>query len=210
MTRVIFYVPNIIGYIRLICGISIVVFHAFEYYESVVVVYATSVVLDFFDGYFARKLNQCSKFGEFLDVLADNISRTMLWICVLTRLSQVEWIIGIMPIMLEWICFVSSHNVQQNTNWKDLSQKTPPPYIVRKVFENGFKNVLGTLAVSGLFLYPLYLYMSRCELILESALLCFILQCCRVFCGGIECWIVMNHIRTIIELDTIRKKQSVN
>ena len=79
-------------------------------------------VLDFFDGYFARLFNQCSKFGEFLDVLADNVSRTLLWICVLTRLSGAEWIFSIIPIILEWTCFVSSHTLQ-DTNWEDLAHK---------------------------------------------------------------------------------------
>ena len=163
-------------------------------------------VLDFFDGYFARLFNQCSKFGEFLDVLADNVSRTLLWICVLTRLSGAEWIFSIIPIILEWTCFVSSHTLQ-DTNWKDLAHKSPPPYIVRKVFENGFKNVLGVLAVTGLFLYPLYLYTTRLGLIMESQLVCVVLQCCRIFCAFIEFWIVMNHIRTIVVLDTLRKEK---
>ena len=36
--------------------------------------------LDFLDGIIARKLNQCSNIGIILDIIADNILRTITWI----------------------------------------------------------------------------------------------------------------------------------
>ena len=147
-------------------------------------------------------MNQCSKFGEFLDVLADNIARTILWMCLWKQLSGVCMIFSVFPVCLEWTCFVASHTIEE-CNWKDLPHnKVPPPYIIRKVFENGFKNIWGTLAVSGLFLLPLYLYMSSFGLMEDIPFMLIILICCRVFCAIAECWIVMNHIRTMIVLDT--------
>lgn len=41
----IFYVPNLIGYVRLVFAIGIVVCHAFDRYQGAVIAYATSTVL---------------------------------------------------------------------------------------------------------------------------------------------------------------------
>lgn len=114
--KVLFYVPNLIGYLRLICALGILFFHTRENYWNVALSYSASVILDFFDGYFARALNQCSKFGEFLDVLADNIARTFLWICVLSNLSGMEWVFGIHVIVLGTKKKKESQNINLTTH----------------------------------------------------------------------------------------------
>lgn len=43
-------------------------------------IWILSAFLDLFDGYAARRLNQRSKFGILLDILADNVLRTATWI----------------------------------------------------------------------------------------------------------------------------------
>ena len=84
---------------------------------------------------------------------------------------------------------------------------TTPPFIIRKVFENGFKNIWGAFAVAGLFLYPLSLYIIRFEIYegevtegLDVFLVRFLLIC-RLFCGIVECWVVMDHTRIMISID---------
>jgi CDP-diacylglycerol--inositol 3-phosphatidyltransferase len=64
------YVPNIIGYIRLVmtCGNLLLNIDA---PGTFLVVYFVSAALDFFDGYFARLLDQCSEVGEMLDLICD-------------------------------------------------------------------------------------------------------------------------------------------
>ena len=43
--------------------------------------YVVQIFLDFFDGYFARLLNQVSTFGAWLDVVLDNLGRgKTLWL----------------------------------------------------------------------------------------------------------------------------------
>ncbi|XP_029650921.1 uncharacterized protein LOC115224254 isoform X2 [Octopus sinensis] len=62
MAAVIFYVPNIIGYVRLL-----LLFVAFLWYQNpfwFLLVYSFSAILDGIDGYMARKLNQVSEFGS--------------------------------------------------------------------------------------------------------------------------------------------------
>ena len=56
-------------------------------------IWILSAFLDLFDGLAARRLMQCSKFGVFLDILADNILRTATWtataiVAVLSTISD--------------------------------------------------------------------------------------------------------------------------
>ena len=74
--KVLFFVPNIIGYFRFLTLAAAMFFH--EIWPLCVALYGMSILLDAFDGYYARKLNQCSRFGAFLDMIADRLSTTCL------------------------------------------------------------------------------------------------------------------------------------
>ncbi|OMH82693.1 CDP-diacylglycerol-inositol 3-phosphatidyltransferase [Zancudomyces culisetae] len=53
----------------------------YMYYERPflsLLTYGLSELLDAADGYFARKLNQCSKFGQVLDMVTDRCTTTCL------------------------------------------------------------------------------------------------------------------------------------
>ncbi|CXJ13976.1 CDP-diacylglycerol--inositol 3-phosphatidyltransferase, putative [Plasmodium berghei] len=73
------YVPNIIGYIRIIlaliafivCKKNLAVFTLF---------YGTSQLLDALDGWTARKFNQTSCFGQILDQITDRLSTCILYL----------------------------------------------------------------------------------------------------------------------------------
>ncbi len=69
--QVCLFVPNLICYARLLLLIPFAVLHSCDQYEAALVVYGISTALDFVDGVAARALNQCSKFGEVLDVIVD-------------------------------------------------------------------------------------------------------------------------------------------
>ncbi|XP_073141157.1 CDP-diacylglycerol--inositol 3-phosphatidyltransferase 1 [Henckelia pumila] len=78
------YVPNIIGYIRILMncfGFAI----CFKDKTLFSILYFVSFVCDALDGWFARKLNQVSTFGAVLDMVTDRISTA----CLLVILSQV-------------------------------------------------------------------------------------------------------------------------
>ncbi|EPS69275.1 phosphatidylinositol synthase, partial [Genlisea aurea] len=78
------YVPNIIGYFRILLNVvAFAVCFRNKYLFSVL--YFISFVCDALDGWFARKLNQVSTFGAVLDMVTDRISTT----CLLVILSQV-------------------------------------------------------------------------------------------------------------------------
>ncbi|CAI9786409.1 unnamed protein product [Fraxinus pennsylvanica] len=78
------YVPNIIGYIRIILNcFAFAICFKNKYLFSVL--YFISFACDALDGWFARKLNQVSTFGAVLDMVTDRISTA----CLLVILSQV-------------------------------------------------------------------------------------------------------------------------
>ncbi|XP_059154103.1 uncharacterized protein LOC131939662 [Physella acuta] len=141
---ILFYIPNIIGYVRIMLAAG-----AFINYDNpgtFVVLYTTSIALDGIDGYCARKFNQCSKFGAWLDVVVDLFSRGYLW-CALFRN-------GYLIVFLEWVTFVSTH--YRGENWRTTEENFP--YLVKKVMDKGFKTPLGFLAVGSLHILPLWLY----------------------------------------------------
>ncbi|KAK4424044.1 putative CDP-diacylglycerol--inositol 3-phosphatidyltransferase 2 [Sesamum alatum] len=78
------YVPNIIGYVRILMNcFAFAICFKDKYLFSVL--YFVSFVCDALDGWCARKLNQVSTFGAVLDMVTDRISTA----CLLVILSQV-------------------------------------------------------------------------------------------------------------------------
>lgn len=79
--EILLYVPNLIGYARVL-----LLFATFwvmkNDYLLAIIFYSLSSILDAFDGYYARKLNQSSKFGGLLDMLTDRVATTCLNMCL--------------------------------------------------------------------------------------------------------------------------------
>ena len=57
-TKVFFFIPNIVGYIRILC-LVIAFFHCTSNYRVFVVFYVASYILDQVDGMAARHFKQC-------------------------------------------------------------------------------------------------------------------------------------------------------
>ncbi|KAK9682810.1 hypothetical protein RND81_10G097900 [Saponaria officinalis] len=84
MSTIYLYVPNIIGYIRVL--MNCVAFAICYSHKGIfAVLYFVSFVCDGIDGWFARKLNQVSTLGAVLDMVTDRISTA----CLLVLLSQI-------------------------------------------------------------------------------------------------------------------------
>ncbi|XP_069136323.1 uncharacterized protein [Argopecten irradians] len=146
-----FYIPNIIGYTRLfLVAVSL---GLYDFPVFFLFFYCIAAILDGFDGYAARKLNQVSTFGALLDVIVDLISRGILW-CSLSK-----W--GYCVMVAEWATFVATHRV--GSNWKIPEEDFP--VICRKVMEKGFKTPLGTYAITGLHVLPIWLYIRTTDFI---------------------------------------------
>ncbi|GAV69016.1 CDP-OH_P_transf domain-containing protein [Cephalotus follicularis] len=78
------YIPNIIGYIRVLMN-CIAFAYCFSNKRLFSVLYFVSFVCDGVDGWCARRFNQVSTFGAVLDMVTDRISTA----CLLVILSQV-------------------------------------------------------------------------------------------------------------------------
>ena len=83
---VLWYIPNFIGYLRVICTIlSLILMICFPHrWILAISLYVFSFVGDLFDGLAARKFDQCSLFGGLLDMVTDRCSTAGL-LCVLSH-----------------------------------------------------------------------------------------------------------------------------
>ncbi|KMV66754.1 CDP-diacylglycerolinsitol-3-phosphatidyltransfer ase-like protein [Encephalitozoon cuniculi EcunIII-L] len=81
---VIFNIPNSLGYLR----ICLLILSTFASGSTFVVLYGLSSSLDFFDGHFARMLNQCSLLGSCLDMITDLTSRVVILLRIVQRRSE--------------------------------------------------------------------------------------------------------------------------
>lgn len=193
---ILLFIPNIIGYIRIFLTIlAFVMFHNPAWF---LVLYGASIVFDGFDGYFARKLNQCSDFGAWLDVVVDLFSRGLLW----CSLSQY----GYLVIFLEWLTFVATHC--RGAKWKTTEDKFP--WLVKNVMENGFKTAWGLVAIAGINILPLWLYMYYSGVLTTVAslpqwvhYLCFsLLIAGRVLAAYVESFFIYDHIMFLLHNDS--------
>lgn len=101
----IFYLPNIISYIR-IALMPVYVFVSltasttqdFKYSAYLLLFIAST---DFLDGYTARKLNMVTDLGKFLDPLADKLFQLAISITLLNRIPKL-WIVFIVFLVKEF------------------------------------------------------------------------------------------------------------
>lgn len=69
----IFTIPNFLTFTRIILTISFIVLFLEEQILKSIILLGLSIVTDFLDGFLARILKQKTKFGSFIDPLADKI-----------------------------------------------------------------------------------------------------------------------------------------
>ncbi|KAJ2536826.1 phosphatidylinositol synthase 1 (CDP-alcohol phosphatidyltransferase1) [Coemansia sp. RSA 1933] len=72
------FVPNLIGYTRVLFTAAAAFSMYYKCPTTMFLSYALSELLDAADGHYARKLGQCSKFGEVLDMVTDRCTTTIL------------------------------------------------------------------------------------------------------------------------------------
>jgi hypothetical protein len=177
---ILLYIPNLIGYLRIICAFIGLYFANIHQPQIAVVIWIFSSTLDLFDGIIARMLHQTSKFGIILDIIADNVLRTTVWLAVSNtafyhniiqkevsstssqfNLNQIIMILSCCIICIEWITMVATQVHSTSTNglhWKEARQHDP--WIVQQFFSNNFRNPIGCLGIYGLFAANLFIFGS--------------------------------------------------
>jgi len=83
VSSIYFYVPNLIGYARIIFAVMSF-YYVYTSFELFFWYYSLSAALDMADGYAARALGQTTKFGAVLDMVTDRASTT----CLIVVLAQ--------------------------------------------------------------------------------------------------------------------------
>ncbi|XP_062516131.1 uncharacterized protein LOC134191523 [Corticium candelabrum] len=186
MTSVYLFVPNLIEYLRLV--LIVIAYFIFEDVIPFLVVIGFTAILDFIDGYVARRLNQVSAFGAWLDVLVDNVARGMVWSRIL------PW--GCFVSALEWTVFVCTHS--SGSKWREAFKHAP--WWVQAVMAKGFKTSQGTLVTLGLHVLPLWIYgWQRIEAPLWFALTGFsILLAGRLLAFAVEIWCILTHLNFLV------------
>lgn len=159
------YIPNLLGYTRILLA-----FVGLNLSETnpgaTVLIWILSASLDLFDGILARRLNQCSSLGVLIDIAADNILRTTVWISVATQ-SSYRLLAGFI-ISLEWITMVCTqlHAGLSGKHWK--LQREHDPWLIRQIFANNFRTPLGCLAIYGLFAANMFAYGANHDAIVRN------------------------------------------
>ena len=77
--------PNLIGYVRVLTLVAAML-EPDPTSEYAIYMLTASLVLDYFDGPCARRMNMCSQFGDLLDHYADHV--TMMWLVWVTTDSS--------------------------------------------------------------------------------------------------------------------------
>ncbi|SCP03269.1 phosphatidylinositol synthase, putative [Plasmodium malariae] len=91
------YIPNIIGYIRVLLLLAGFVIRQ-ENVLLFAIFYAISQILDSLDGFTARKFNQTSVFGQILDQITDRLSTSLLYLLNASVYDEYITIIGLIMI----------------------------------------------------------------------------------------------------------------
>ena len=232
---VLLYIPNILGYIRIILS-----FYGFRYAlrnqpPKALNIWIAAAMLDLFDGAAARMLNQCSQLGILLDVVADNILRTVVWIAAMmearsyTPTKENEICLWSGVICLEWITFFCSQNNQmtqkgdRHIHWKDVDARREEaeaaPAWVQAVFKNNFRSVPGALAIYGLFVAPFGTYIWYADHLQKSSwpsqllseesmsILIKASYAGRLLSASVELWLCYEYVIGVIARD---RRQNLN
>ncbi|CAM0136318.1 phosphatidylinositol synthase 1 (CDP-alcohol phosphatidyltransferase1) [Umbelopsis sp. WA50703] len=153
---VFFFVPNLIGYSRIILA-AISLYYMPIHPKVCVTLYCISCLLDAVDGTAARYFNQCSKFGAVLDMVTDRCTTTCL-LCFLSNAYPSYTLIFQALISLDF----SSHYIHMYSSLvdgasshKNISQSSNP--LLRAYYTN---NVVLFIMCAGneLFFVALYLF----------------------------------------------------
>ncbi|KAK6636404.1 hypothetical protein RUM43_010065 [Polyplax serrata] len=149
------FVPNIIGYARIILALISFYFMTTNYILATWC-YILSALLDAFDGHAARYFNQSTKFGAILDQLTDRCG-TMGLLVVLCQFypTYLFWfqIVMVIDIACHWI-YLHSSLLQGKTSHKfvDLSENA-----VMRLYYTNRQVLFFMCATNELFFASLYL-----------------------------------------------------
>mmetsp|Transcript_16712 Transcript_16712/g.21718 ORF Transcript_16712/g.21718 Transcript_16712/m.21718 type:complete len:254 (+) Transcript_16712:279-1040(+) len=167
---VLLYVPNLLGYLRIILALTSLKYCITDPDWNIILM-IVSCLLDMIDGPLARRLDQCSQFGVWVDIVADNLLRTISWLQAIYVSGQLEdnerghcnstLFVGSIIICTEWLamhCIICMAKEKKQSHWKDQEQLQESSFwkkklnmVKRAYFANNFKNPVGIVGIFGMF-----------------------------------------------------------
>ncbi len=93
MNNRIFTIPNILDFIRILSAPIIMCLIISGYRNISLIVLGIAVITDLFDGLIARKLNQISKLGTYMDPIADKLLFSFVFIGICIKNNLTNWLI---------------------------------------------------------------------------------------------------------------------
>jgi phosphatidylglycerophosphate synthase len=232
---VILFIPNLLGYARIALAFVGLYFSVIDQPVWAVVSWIVSGILDLFDGIAARVLQQTSTFGVFLDIAADNILRTTVWLAVANvsfnnvqiqngsmnaqsyqsvSLQTVVPMVSCFIICLEWMTMVSTqvYAATNGEHWKNA--RMHDPWMIQNFFRNNFRNPLGCLGIYGLFSANLFTYGSYhpilCDNIPSYYLFMYLAFLGRFLSFTIEMWFCCSYISFVLNNDRDARERESN
>ena len=210
------YIPNLLCYARIV--FAFVGLHFCDSSPvSAVLCWIFAAILDLFDGMLARKLNQCSSLGVLVDIMADNILRTIVWLAAAIQEPSSYRLVAALVICLEWTTMVCTQlqAAQSDSHWKQ-QQASPkqkePWWFVQKIFENNFKTPFGTICIYGLFSASMFAYATPHSILVESIPFFVYWKYAAYFgraCTSIaELWLCQSYLSLVIEKDMQAKTKT--
>jgi phosphatidylglycerophosphate synthase len=207
------YVPNILCYIRIVTAFLGLYYSRNHRPLLAAWIWLFSAGLDLFDGLLARALHQTSTLGIYLDITADNILRTCIWMAAMLEQSDnvVVTMIACVIVCTEWLTMASTQvHAANGGHWK--TARLHDPWLVQKVFEGGFKSPFGVWTIFGLFTTQMFLWGSAHDEVLDvfSAIPCYhvfkyVAYSGRAFGFGIEMYMTGSYLSHVIGEDTKRR-----
>lgn len=103
---------------------------------------------------------RCSRLGELLDIVADNVARACAWFA-LALVQPMVAPLAIFIVSVEWCTMLATQFaavLDGGKHWKQ--QRAQDPWLIRFFFSNNFFNPLGVAGIAGLFFTPLAWYLA--------------------------------------------------
>lgn len=205
------FLPNVLGYLRMIMAF-VGLYYSSEQPTYAVVIWVVSALLDLLDGPLARFLNQTSQFGVVLDIVADNVLRSCVWVAVSGASSSTLYkMVACFFLCLEWLTMLSTqlHAASDGAHWK--ASRAKDPWLVQTFFANNFRNPLGCLGIYGLFSANLFCF-GDCHAELYSNVPLFAVGKYVAWLGRglsacIEIYFCVNYLVMVLERD-VRQRQA--
>jgi len=201
------YIPNLMGYTRIILAF-VGLYLSSSRPVAAIWTWLASASLDLLDGIAARALNQTSALGLLLDICADNILRSSVWMAAsISQESSITPTLACLLVSVEWMTMIATQ-LSADVHWKE--ERHEDPWLIRTCFRNNFRNPLGIIVMYGLFSAGMWTYGAQYQVFHDSIPLFemwrYLSYVGRALALCIELWFCRRYLSTVIEQDALKHK----